>query len=454
MRNRTRFGGYVFDWHSEQLSTSEGTVHLQPLPTQLLKLFLNRPGDLIERSELYRELWPGRVVDLNQSLNFCIRSLRKSLGDQQDPPTFVETIPRRGYRFVCPVSHEASWSTAKKCAVAGVAVSAMLAAVISATSIQGGLSAKSPSPAQTSYLRALHLLNRVSPELAARSIPLLEEALALDPQHGPSMAALARAHYLAGDAGMEQLDRVRFLNAQALELEPDNAAANTLAGIIAYRHDWDLEAASVAFERALATNPNHPYALYWYPLVLAAGGNLGRALDLIDHFLDTDPGRAQTAAHAGWFYAQNGDWETALRHCLAGIELDPYRRMGLECASSAAWHTGRRDLAVTLLRRLGQTFVPSVPIELDDSESARLDFYRQLLAWYREFDSTNRFEMGRLAMIVGEQDFAWTHVSEMVEQGDPSAPLTLAFSEFAPLREDTLSLARVREVPAGSSAAR
>src|SRR5687768_18236630 len=71
---------------------------------------LERPGDVVTREELRHRLWPeGTFVDFEHSLNAAVKRLRAALGDDADEPTFIETVPRRGYRFVCGlVGDEAS----------------------------------------------------------------------------------------------------------------------------------------------------------------------------------------------------------------------------------------------------------------------------------------------------------------------------------------------------------
>jgi DNA-binding winged helix-turn-helix (wHTH) protein/TolB-like protein len=86
-----------------RLGPSE-TVRLSPQVAATLQLLLSRPGELIGRGEFHEKLWPDTNVEFDQGLNFCIRQLRLALSDDADRPTYIETLPRRGYRFVAPVS--------------------------------------------------------------------------------------------------------------------------------------------------------------------------------------------------------------------------------------------------------------------------------------------------------------------------------------------------------------
>jgi len=100
-----RFGLFEFDPRSGELRKQGRKVRLEGQPVQILIKLLDRPGELITRDELQRELWPADTfVNFEQSLNAAVKRLRHALGDSPDNPRFVETLARRGYRFIAPVS--------------------------------------------------------------------------------------------------------------------------------------------------------------------------------------------------------------------------------------------------------------------------------------------------------------------------------------------------------------
>ena len=80
------------------------TVRLAPQPARLLALLIERKGDLLEREEIRRAIWPDTHVDFDQSLAFCVRQLRAALGDSGAKPAYIETLPRRGFRLVAPAT--------------------------------------------------------------------------------------------------------------------------------------------------------------------------------------------------------------------------------------------------------------------------------------------------------------------------------------------------------------
>lgn len=103
-RGRVRFGVFEMDPRSGELRKSGALVRLQQQPFRVLALLVSRPGDLVTRDEIRREVWGDDVfVDYEQGLNFSIKQIRSAIGDQADSPRFIETLPRRGYRFIAPV---------------------------------------------------------------------------------------------------------------------------------------------------------------------------------------------------------------------------------------------------------------------------------------------------------------------------------------------------------------
>ena len=97
------FGPFEFNVESLELRRDGRAVHLQQQPAQVLALLLRSHGRLVTRELLRGEIWEGRVIEFDLGLNFCIRQVRKALGDDATSPTYIETVKKRGYRFIAPV---------------------------------------------------------------------------------------------------------------------------------------------------------------------------------------------------------------------------------------------------------------------------------------------------------------------------------------------------------------
>jgi TolB-like protein len=107
-----RFESFELDVRSRELRKGKHRIRLQEQPFEILRLMLERPGDVVTREELARHLWPkGTFVDFEHSLNAAVKRLRAALGDDADNPRFVETLPRRGYRFIASLRDGATVAT-------------------------------------------------------------------------------------------------------------------------------------------------------------------------------------------------------------------------------------------------------------------------------------------------------------------------------------------------------
>ena len=103
-RELVRFGVFELDLRCGEMRRQGLRIRLQEQPFQVLAMLLERPGELVTREELRKKLWPADTfVDFERGLNKDINKIREALGDTAGSPRFIETVPRRGYRFVAPV---------------------------------------------------------------------------------------------------------------------------------------------------------------------------------------------------------------------------------------------------------------------------------------------------------------------------------------------------------------
>jgi TolB-like protein/DNA-binding winged helix-turn-helix (wHTH) protein/tetratricopeptide (TPR) repeat protein len=99
-----RFGPFELDVSAGQLRRNGANVHIQDKPLRLLTVLAGRHGKLVSREELHKALWPGQTFgEYEDGLNTAVKKLRETLSDRPEKPQFIETVPRRGYRFIVPV---------------------------------------------------------------------------------------------------------------------------------------------------------------------------------------------------------------------------------------------------------------------------------------------------------------------------------------------------------------
>src|SRR5215471_13710995 len=95
-----RFGVFEANLRTGELRKGGMKLKFSGQPFQVLAILLERPGDVVTREELQKRLWPDSFVDVEHNLNTAVNKIREVLGDSAESPRFVETLPRRGYRFI------------------------------------------------------------------------------------------------------------------------------------------------------------------------------------------------------------------------------------------------------------------------------------------------------------------------------------------------------------------
>ena len=132
------FGDFEFDDRRRGLRVGGHPVRLTGQAIDLLCLLLERPGELVTREEIHRRLWPDSNVEFDHSLDVVVSRLRTVLGDRSPSPRYIETVPRKGYRFIEPVTaRPESWPPTEPrrrsrrfVAYAAVAILAALVAIL------------------------------------------------------------------------------------------------------------------------------------------------------------------------------------------------------------------------------------------------------------------------------------------------------------------------------------
>jgi DNA-binding winged helix-turn-helix (wHTH) protein/tetratricopeptide (TPR) repeat protein len=313
-----RFDGWTLYRQSGELVRNGTRIRLQVQPLQVLEALLERPGELVTREQLIARLWPRGVVDFDTALNSAVHRLRVALGDHADAPRCIETIPRRGYRFIGRIDPQPAAPTGAPASevdttVAPAAPAARrtrawpiaLAIVLGLGGVAtvgslpfGGRHADSlaePSPpgqAQERFLLARHFLQRRAPGDIERARILFTEALEIDPGFARAWSGLASAYWLdtvEGRMPPEQgLSKMRDAAERALELDPTLAEAHLRLAF--YRGTLgDLRARDEHVQAALALDPDDPLALGVQAGNAAQDGRLDEAIEIQRRAVAAEP---------------------------------------------------------------------------------------------------------------------------------------------------------------------
>jgi TolB-like protein/DNA-binding winged helix-turn-helix (wHTH) protein/Tfp pilus assembly protein PilF len=137
------FGVFEFDPTAGELRKQGMKIKLQPQPNDILVMLLERPGQVVSRDEIQKKLWPADTfVDFEHSVNAAVKRLRDALDDSAETPRYIETLPRRGYRFIVPVEERMhalvpSISHARTWTLVGIAAALMLFLAAAALNVGG-----------------------------------------------------------------------------------------------------------------------------------------------------------------------------------------------------------------------------------------------------------------------------------------------------------------------------
>ena len=253
--------------------THAGEVRqLEPKVMAVLQALVRRPGELVSKQDLIREVWESRFVT-EDVITVAIYELRKVLGDSARHPQFIETIPRHGYRWKLepPAFPEKKVAGAENVAPlvprvraawpALAALAAMLAAIVSWQLLRGDLARPltSSREALAAYESGLRLLNEGSRASSREAASLLEQAVTHDAAFAEAHAALARALVLQADSGWgdraQLQSRAQAAVNRAFELRPDLPQAHAARGMVQFVLEWNFAAAEKSLRRALQLQP-------------------------------------------------------------------------------------------------------------------------------------------------------------------------------------------------------
>jgi tetratricopeptide (TPR) repeat protein len=242
-------------------------------------------------------LWqPGTNIDFDHSLANAIKRIRDVLGDSAESPRFIETLPRRGYRFLLPVSNSRQPPIAPSAPavqplrsdrlrlplITGVAAFIVIASTL-ALVFWGRVHRTVNAEAYALYQRA-----RYGPRLTRDSVGYFEKAIAKDPQFAPAHAGLSSTYItLALHAEVSPravMPQARQEALKALAIDPANAEAHLDLGTVKAAFDWDRVEAEREFRRALELDPTVEGGRAAHALFLAHMGRFDEALDQIAAF--------------------------------------------------------------------------------------------------------------------------------------------------------------------------
>ena len=387
------FGSFRVDTAQRLLFSGERLVPVTPKAFDTLKVLIEADGRIVEKEELLKKVWPDTFVE-EANLARNISMLRKVLGESPEDQKYIQTIPKRGYRFVAPVKARSEVPTAVVVeehtrveaafdieieaasasgaefvrvrlliAVAAVALIAGLGLVWQA-GIFGARYRVQParkheriiSPdAQDLYVAAREREERRDEANLSQAIAQYERAIALQPDFAAAYAGLARSWLERGIWGAVEFRQseapARNAALKALELDPASADAHAIVGHVAAFYDSDWRRAEREYRRAIDLDPNNVFAHRYLAATLEALGRFTESIDEAQRALALSPVSALLESAYARHLFRARKFDESIRHYQRAIDLDLRDFSAYTRLAEVYEQTGKVEEAVALIEK-------------------------------------------------------------------------------------------------------
>jgi DNA-binding winged helix-turn-helix (wHTH) protein/tetratricopeptide (TPR) repeat protein len=361
-----RFGTFEVELRSGELRKKGVRLKLQDQPFQVLKLLLHRSGELVTREELRTEIWSADTfVDFDNGLNTSINKLREALGDSADSPRFIETLPRRGYRFIAPVTADGREFVPTGAGVSGAKPGrnwkkiVIVVVIIVGGVCAGGMvwrSRQSRKPTEKDTIVLADFVNTTGDPVFDGT---LRQGLMAELEQSPYLNILSDEQIADALRLMSQPPGTRFTHELARHVCQRTGRTVMLDGSIAqigsqYQlilNTFDCSTgALLASAQAVASDKNHVLGAF-ASAASSIRAKLGESLASIQKFntpleeVTTPSIEALRAYTLGWQAHLNGDSSAAVGPFERAISLDPNFAMAYAALGTAYGALGEPDLA-------------------------------------------------------------------------------------------------------------
>ena len=385
-RRIIRFGVFEADLQAGELRRAGVRVKLQTQPFRVLSLLLERPGEIVTRTEIVQALWGnGTFVDFDQSVGSVMRKLRRALGDSATAPRYVETLRHTGYRFLLPceaddvLSRPVREPAGKKGGVTlrfrGSHVSIGLNAAMglglaiawgtgyrpeSAGSSRNAIAqTTSAAPrnvdAYLAYQKGRYLWRTRTAAAVENSIGYFQKALDLDPYYALAHVGMADAYailnFYTGRQRRLSMERAKAATRRALKLDESLAEAHATQAYIKFYYDWDWPGAENSFRKAIALNPRYAAAHQWYAEYLFYMGRFREAVREINRAHELDPQSIVINHQLASPYMYSREFGEAIEKLVEALKLSPEFPLGIYMMGTCYEQLGRFDDALPSTRR-------------------------------------------------------------------------------------------------------
>lgn len=431
-----RFAGFELDGDSGSLRHGESSVTLPPQPCRLLEALLSRPGQVVSRQELVSLLWGSEtLVDVEHGLNFCVLQVRTALGDDARKPRFLETLPRRGYRFIAPVETGTAIlpRPARRTGHLGLMLALAAVAILGVALAQRWLTSTTTSTvapdrrAHEAFLRGRAHWAAWTTAGMREAVHELETATTLAPRYTAAQLALADAYHALTMRGVlspaESRPKIEAALAAA-ERAGDSTRVRAFRGTIRLWYGNAPEEAERELRDAVALSPHDASARNDLGWALIARGAFDQGLAEILRAQADDPLSARITGHAPWAYLYAGRYDDAIASAQQVLARNRDSGDARMCLATAHLLRGDARSAASMLALAG-AFGGDDSWQRDPAGAIRR-FRMELIRTLEKRGERQWVDPYALAVeyaAIGEHERARRQLNRAIEAGSPSVAL-------------------------------
>lgn len=456
-------GPFRLDATSRLLMRDGAVVALKQKAVDLLVVLVESRGEVLEKDILMQRLWPDIFVE-EANLTQTVYILRKALGDD-----VIETIPRRGYRFVGEVREAMDDATemivaeSTKASIvieerqqtmpraALIAIAVVVVAVVLTLFVVRTRDARKHAPsvaAHQAYLKARFFWNKRTEEGLRKSIEYFQQAVDADPQYALAYSGLADAYVqlpgYGATSSMEIYPKAKAAADTALRLDPLLAEAHNSVATVRSFFEWDWAGAEREYRKAIALNPSYAAAHQRLGVQLAAQKRVVEARAELLRAQQLEPLSLIINALVGFTWFESGDYDRAIAQLRATIEMDRnfppahqflahvYQEKGMPAEAFAEYLEWRRSSGDgdAMLARYRNAF----------AQSGLNGFLRERLAVLLEQSATQSgiepMEIAALYAQLGDKENAFVWIEKAIEQHEGETIWLKALPDYDNVRDD------------------
>lgn len=428
------FGPFRVDAVERQLYRNGEMIPLTPKSLELLVLLVERHGHIVDKETVMATLWPETFVE-ESNLTQHVSRLRKALGNGSETNGYIETIPRRGYRFIAPLVPATLPGTAPRKRtqrVVAAALTLLLAGSLAVLLLRTRQPSISPE-AQEEYLKGRHFWNRRTVPDFQKAIEHFRTAVELEPRYAVAWAGLADAYNFTGQAG-----RARIAAGRALEIDATLAEAHATLGNCSTFSDFDFPAGAAHLRRAIDLKPDYATAHQWLAFNLAAQGRFDEALASIHRARALEPTSLIMNADVGTILYFARRYDEAIAAAEKTLDLDPSFVQAYNILGLAYLRKGMLDEAGAAFARVGELSrqATAVVIASRRDEARRLFAEMETKFAAKSLPGLSPYLMAQSAVAAGDSSRASDLIELAFEQHDGHLTMVAVDPAFDALRSD------------------